>query len=113
MPQYDWGTPDPEGFDALLHEEFVEYRGMLFRKGSLNKSQVDRRLKEKLSQEVQREFNHTHLVLYVADIEIQRQWSQELQDVWAKRVKSEFPDLKVEFTRNDNGREVIVTFSTV
>lgn len=113
MPQYEWGTPDPEGFDALLHEEFVEYRGMIFRKGSLDKSQVDRRLQEKSTQEVQREFNHTHLILCVAEIEIQRQWSHNLEEVWARRIGSEFPDMKVEFSQNDNGQEVIVTFWTI
>jgi hypothetical protein len=106
----DFGKPDREGFMALLSESIVQYKGMLFRKGSFDQELIDRQLEIKSSKEVQRELNHTHLFLYAADIRIQRDWAQELENAWAKRFEGDFPRLRVHIEREDNNGEVIATF---
>lgn len=106
----DFDKPDPEGFMALLSEPIVYYKGMLFRKGSLEPELIDRRLKSKSPEEVQRERNHTHLFLYAVDLSTQRDWAQKLERHWLKRFESDFPKLRVHIEREDNGEEVIVTF---
>lgn len=106
----DFDKPDPEGFMALLSEPIVYYKGMLFRKGSLEPELIDRRLKSKSPEEVQRERNHTHLFLYAVALSTQRDWAQKLERHWLKRFESDFPKLRVHIEREDNGEEVIVTF---
>jgi hypothetical protein len=108
----DFEKPDREGFMALLSEPIVYYKGMLFRKGSLEPELIDRRLKIKSPEEVQRELNHTHLFLYAVDLSTQRNWAQGLERHWLRRFASEFPKLRVHIEREDNGEEVIVTFWT-
>ena len=105
----DFGKPDREGFMALLSEPIVQYKGMLFRKGSFDQELINRRLAIKSPEAVQRERNHTHLFLYAADLSTQRDWAHELERHWLKRFESDFPKLRVHIEREDNGQEVIVT----
>ena len=100
MPQLDrFGEPDREGFDVLLASEFVSNNGMLFRKATFKPDDIDSQLLAKSGVIVQREFNHTHMFLYAADIGVQREWCNELKAVWQERLASEFPDLKLFLTQ--------------
>lgn len=83
---------------------------MLFRKSFFDPALIDLRLRHLTSEEVQRQFNHTHLFLYAADVRVQRQWAHELETFWSSRFETEFPSAKVHVNHEDNGQEVIVTF---
>ena len=109
----DFGKPDREGFEGLLSEPFVKYRDMVFVKGTFDKDEVDRSIETKTPERIQREQNHTHLFLCVADIAIQRQWAEELERSWRKRITTEFPKFAARTAWDDNGQEVILTFWVV
>ncbi|MBI4497293.1 MAG: hypothetical protein HY689_05275 [Chloroflexi bacterium] len=106
----EFGKPDRAGFEALLFEPFQEYRGMLFRKSAFDPTLIDRRLQTLPPEEVQREINHTHLFLYAADMQIQRQWTHELEQCWSSRLAAEFPSVRVKLLREERPEEIIVTF---
>ncbi len=107
---YEFGQPDWESFETLFSDQFVEYRGMIFRKDLFNASEVDEGLAEVGQERIQWEVNHESMITYGFDIEIQRKWALELEKVWAGRFKQEFPHLQVKFDRHDTGEEVILTF---
>lgn len=109
----DFGKPDREGFEGLLSEPFVEYRDMVFQKAFFDKMKIDRSIGRETPEQVQRYENHTHLFLYVADIAIQRQWAEELESSWQKRIAIEFPEFTARTAWDDNGQEVILTFWVV
>ena len=111
--QDDFGMPDRVGFEFLLLEPFVEYSDMVFRKPFFDKEEIDRSIGRKTPERIQRERNHTHLFLYVADIAIQRQWAEELERNWRKRIATEFPKFEARTAWDDNGQEVILTFWVV
>ena len=106
----DFGKPDPEGFSALLSEHLVRYEGMVCRKRAFDKSRIESSLVSKSPEEAQRQYNHTHLLLYAEDVEIQREWARKLERNWRERIDAEFPGLQVVTNRQDNGQEVIATF---
>lgn len=105
----EFGKPDREGFQALFAEPFEEYRGVLFCRSGFDPVRANHRLKTRTPEEVQREFNHTHLFFYAADIQVQRQWARELEKVWSFRFAKELPSAQVKLHQEDNGQEVIVT----
>ncbi len=90
----DFGTPDREGFEALLAAPFVEYSGMLFRQRSFDAATIDKLLQTATQEQVQRHHNHAHLFLYAANIDIQRQWAKELEMVWSTDLHQSFPQLR-------------------
>ena len=106
----DFGKPDTEGFSTLLSEPLVRYEGMVFRKRAFDKSRIESSLVNRSPEEVQRQYNHTHMFLYAEDVEIQREWARELERNWRERIDAEFPGLKVGTDRQDDGQEVIATF---
>lgn len=108
--KFRFGEPDRKGFEMLFAEPFVEYRGMIFTQPLFDKAAIDWRLDEKSPEQVQREMNHTPLILYVGDIDTQRKWAEELKNSWRQRIESEFPAYRVSFNQDDNGKDVVVTF---
>ena len=106
----NFGKPNPEGFQLLLTESFVEHKGMVFCKRSFDKKKIERLIEEEAPEQIQRWLNHTHMFFYAADIEIQRQWAQEVEKTWAESLRRGLPHLEIIFDRDDNGSEVIVTF---
>ena len=104
---HDFGVPDRAGFDALIQADFIRIGGSLIRKSVWDRrsliSEVDK------SAEIQRELNHTHLILFAESITVQRAWADELEERWQRRLSAEHSDLVVHTSRQDTGSEVIVT----
>ncbi|MFH1440824.1 MAG: hypothetical protein ABIH18_02115 [Candidatus Omnitrophota bacterium] len=94
--KYAFDEPDREGFERLLQESFIYYKGMLILKGSFRLSQVDELLKTHTpKQQIQNLLNHIHMFFYHKDAKVQQVWVQELKQSWINRFKSEFPNLNV------------------
>lgn len=110
MAAYEWTSPDREGFDALMAEPFVRIGTMVFVKSHFNRDRVTAGIKDLGEEGVQREINHTHLILYCPELETQREWARELKQRWSARLREEHPDLASAVEVQDSGEEVIVTF---
>ena len=109
--RYNFETPDREGFEYLLSPELMFYRDMLFLKSSgCNQKEIDKILKDLGSAGTQRFFNHVHLMLYAYDYNLQRQWADELERAWRKRIESEYPEWVIITERKDDGYDIEVTF---
>jgi hypothetical protein len=105
-----FNEPDKEGFEKLLQSDFVEYKGMIFRKHLFERQFVEEML-EKNTPEflLQSQVNHESMISYGADIETQRSHGHELQKIWLSRLIAKFPHLYSWVTLEDSESEVIVS----
>lgn len=102
--------PDKEGFERLLNSEFIEYKGMVFRKHLLRENEVDELLKKNTPEFlIQVQVNHESMISYGADIATQRHHGRELQNGWLSMLNQKFPNLYIWVTLEDSEAEVIVS----
>ena len=109
--KYDFETPDREGFEYLLNPEMIFYQDMLLMKSpGLNPKEINKTVKDLGVAGTQRFFNHVHLMLYAYDYNLQRQWADELEQAWRKRIESQYPEWVSIIERKDDGYDIEVTF---
>lgn len=104
---------DEEGFKGLLEARFCVIGGLVLLEGNLTRSEgreIDRLLRTSSPEDVQRLNNHRDLFFYGGvDISKQREFCNELKEIWGKRLPLEFPDTPTYMEIKDNGVSVVVT----
>lgn len=106
----DFSAPDEVGFATLRDAAFVRFGDMVFKKVAFDPQRIAKRMRLESPEVVQREINHTDLVLYASDPRVQRDWGRSLEARWRARLEREFPDLRTRVQTTDTGADVVVTF---
>jgi len=107
--RYRFSEPDQIGFDTLLSSDFVRHKDMIFLAHQFDASKVQDALATTDPGELQRTINHTHLLLYAPDLDMQRAWAAKLRAHWSERIAQLHPDLVTKVDLHDDGQDVIVT----